>query len=683
LAEDRTKLQYNGQDSLAYSDVSEITGIQQYISVTNENSSVLPLNRSYIQLAHYPVTSVTRVFNSTTGERYVVSGTNPDGTGAINETGRIVITGQSLPAVSDILQVDYTWIFSYDSYIDFDNKLTNQNIRSSGDTIDWGYSNEVRRERVILATSGSYVTATSSHPISSVESVNAFTEEAVTISLSSSRLAVVVSDQVSNVVSIIRNSDGAQLWNTTSNDGSISSFIIYLPTDTTASFGNAVTVTYNAVDVYNTTTPGNFNQNVISITPSSTATVGTLVECNYVANISNLLPATLLSSLPAIRNLNKFNTNILNNIGTQPTTHLYSGVSIVQNYRIAPTNLALSITGTISPGIITITGTTSFKVENVVFTAAYNSLKQNLSSAIRSYLGLSSVSSIPSNIKISKIAKVEKVSVSDDLKVLEVLNTYDLIGYSILDNSFVKSESISDSTLSATEFELPPTTANKANTPEIGERFRITFYIVKTNDSENVSFSKSGTLYTQKKFALADIIAISSGFISTQSASATLSIAAMNQPATKNRYRAFYDYLAPKINERITIRYNYDKLISDVTKSIEPKRTTGADVLVKAAMQILVDATLYIVISSDMINSSAIVLQNVQNAITSMLNAKALGTTIDQSDLINSAYSVNGVDRVRVMYFNKEGETGSVLSIVAQNNEYIVANDVLIYQETR
>ena len=145
-----TKGTFNGQDALTFSDTTILNDAQQNISITNENSKVDEVNNSIIQLSHFPITEVTRVFNATTGERYVVANQNPDGTGVINNTGRITISGNSLPSRSDILQVDYTWIFSYDPFWDFDNKETSNNPREVVDSIDWGYSNLVRREDAVL-----------------------------------------------------------------------------------------------------------------------------------------------------------------------------------------------------------------------------------------------------------------------------------------------------------------------------------------------------------------------------------------------------------------------------------------------------------------------------------------------------------------------------------------------------
>ena len=138
-----------------------------------------------------------------------------------------------------------------------------------------------------------------------------------------------------------------------------------------------------------------------------------------------------------------------------------------------------------------------------------------------------------------------------------------------------------------------------------------------------------------------------------------------------------------KTNERITIEYNQNILISDVTFDIESIRPINADVLVKAATPILVDISLAIVVTNDFINSSVIVQQNVRDAVTSALNAQALGTIVDASDLSSVASNVSGVDRVRIISFNKSDLPGSVLSISAQKNQYIQANNVVVNVEKR
>ena len=683
--EDKTKSSFNSQDPFNFPDVLQIQSAQQNIAVTNENSSVSSKDRTSIQLAHTNITSVTRVFNVNTGERYTVVNQNPDGTGNVNLTGRIIINGKSLPAISDILQVDYTWIFNFDPYIDFDNKTTSSNPRAVQDSIDWGFSNAVRRERVALQTSGSLLSATVTHPISTVISVNIFTTVSSSVISIANRLAVVISSGISiiNIISIVRNSDNAELWNTTKSDGSISGLTIYLPTDSPAIFGNTVTVIYNAVDIFNTVIPGSFNNNLITIVPSSIAAAGVIVECNYIANINTLLPTSLLSTLPAIRSNNNFNTNTVSGIGSQPTTNIFnSSGTISTNLRKSPSNLGLTINGSISPGVLTVTGTTVSAIINQVYTVSNSSLKQDLSSVIRNFLNLNSNNSIPLNVKIFKIAKIARVLTDSSLDILNTINNYDILGYHLLDNSFVKSESVSDISLKAYEFILPNTSNNISNIPSVGDRLEITFYISISSDFENIAFSKAGTLYTNKRFVLVDTVAISSGFTTGVNNSATLSIINLNQPTTRSRYRAFYDYLAPKPNERITINYNFQKIITDATLAVENTRPISADVLVKSASAILVNVTMYIVVTTAAANSATVVKQNVQDVLTASINSKSLGAILNSSDLIASAYSVTGLERARISYFNIANVAGSVLTITAQSNQYLVANIVNVLLET-
>lgn len=691
LAEDKTKGTFNGQDNLSFPDVNKINTVTQRVSVTNENSRVSKTDKTSIQLSHKPVMNVTRVFNTTTGERYVVSNQNPDSSGSIiNTTGRITITGNSLPAVSDILQVDYTWLLSYDPYIDFDGKNSNvnPNIRTVLDSIDWGLSNNIRREQATLTTLGSTLVATVTHPISSVVSVNIVVNESEIVGKTNSRFSVVVTNPVSNVVSIIRTSDGTDLWNTSKANGSFSGLTIFLPTDGLSVLADSVTVTYNASDIYsNDGYQGNFNNNTITIVPTVTVTAGTVVEINYIANIYNLVLATAISQLPLLRSGNKFMTSANVTFGTQPTTHIFDSYgNIIKNLRQAPSNINLAIAGSISPGVISVVGTTMTGVFESVFPVVPESIDKltiELSQAIKNSLGFASNVSIPSTLKICRLVSLEKVEALPNLVVLGSLYTYDIKGYGIKDNSYFKSESVIDSNITVTQVRLPRTTGNLANASDFGSYYRATFYYTIDNDIENVYFSKSGSLSTNKRFAIINNIYVSSGFSSGSSASATLAAYDMNQPVISSRYQAFYDYTAPKVNERISVRYNLNKLIGDSTLKVENVRPISADVLAKEAIKVLVDVTMNIVVTSDFTNNTTTVKQNVQDTVTSALNANSLGTIIDSSDLIVVAQGVTGVDRARVLYFNKANTAGTVLSISASKNQYIQANKVTINIETR
>jgi hypothetical protein len=318
-----------------------------------------------------------------------------------------------------------------------------------------------------------------------------------------------------------------------------------------------------------------------------------------------------------------------------------------------------------------------------LFTASNDGFTHDLSPAVRSFLKLTSKDSLSSSLKIARLVKFEKVVTDSSSNVLSVIHKYDVLGTSLKDNSLVKDEAVQDLSLNNFQIKLPSTNDNINNNISIGDKIRLRFYLVNSSDSENVYFTKAGTQYTQKKFVYVDTIAISSGFNSTASSAATLTVANMNQPIAKSRYKSYYDYIAPKVNERITITSNYNKLIGDATLLVESTRPITADVLVKAAEPVLVDVTMYIVVTEEFKNSSTVVKQNVQDALTSALNTNLLNQIVDASDLINSAYTVSGVDRARVIYFNKTGANGSVLSVKSLKNQYIVANNVSVVIEER
>jgi uncharacterized phage protein gp47/JayE len=157
----------------------------------------------------------------------------------------------------------------------------------------------------------------------------------------------------------------------------------------------------------------------------------------------------------------------------------------------------------------------------------------------------------------------------------------------------------------------------------------------------------------------------------------------MNQPATNSSYVADYEYKAPKENERITVNYEYNKLIVDSTTAIENGRPITADVLVKAATAIEIDVSAKIVIASSFKDKKDSVKQDVVDNITAALNAISLGTTLDSSDIIASAYNVAGLDRITITRFNKTNVMGTKLSISANKNEYLIPGVVIVDVEDR
>jgi hypothetical protein len=231
------------------------------------------------------------------------------------------------------------------------------------------------------------------------------------------------------------------------------------------------------------------------------------------------------------------------------------------------------------------------------------------------------------------------------------------------------------------EIKLPSTTINNTNLPTIGDKLRITFYYMINDDFENLSYTKNGVLYTNKKFAFVNKAYISSGFKTSQSAKLTASM--FTQPGLGSRYKVYYDYLAPKPNERISIKYNYNRLVTDVTFNVEKSRPINSDVLIKQSKKILVDLTMNIVIAAGFESSTNTVLQNVRDQLTSNMTTTKLGDIVDTVTLINVAQSISGVARARVLFFNKTGGVGQVLQVQSQNDEYINPNNIVLNIETR
>lgn len=974
FSEDKIKGQFNGQDPTTFTDVLEIPQAQQTVSITNENSTVTS-DRSIIQLLHTPAINVTRVVNVNTGERYIVTNQNFDQTGSTNTSGRIQISGNTLPSTSDLLQVDYNWIVNFDQYSDYDGLYNTDNPRPVTDSIDWGLASSVKKENILFNQSvgNNYYVGTASHPIGTVISVNKTIQVDGQVTLVTSghfinRLAVIINllpEEITTIDSIKLKNSTIEVYNTDQGNQSFTiatevvGINIYyvvtaiLPTDTEANIDDYVTATLNSADVFHSeATQGTSNGNQITI-PSSlidTAATTIVLQATYIANVTDLFSAAI-TSLPSSKSGNGFTlfnnvgfnnfsianiarrehqtvqqnlssqmyidlnlpvadftldisqilsvvrisdgyefwsanhpgtittnlnnnyqlilsgfndpdiadrvlviyyatdirrfqpfsfsneiiktrvsqlgkdlilnkltvplndfrtsfdvnfsviepntdivifsgtdgtlsnnddgtasfttavdmsgqadlihkkikitmpvllggetninndgvydiidydagtntliiTEVLNNIDVNQISviRLLDGQEIfnyngsvdvdgnrilissttaaqndlvyvmlfkIKNIRQAPSRLITTTVDQITnPGIVTVSGTTLFKAEGYVFTATNTGLKLNLSEALRKYLKLSSTASIPSNIKIAKILKVEKVitaSNSDD-SVLDVITTYDTQNTTIQNNLFYLNDMLSDSTLQNLDFVLPNTTNNslnlsQVNLPTLGDKIRITFYYTVENDFENLSYTRNGALYTNKKFALINKVFIASGFKNSQATRVT--ITPFTQPGLGSRYKIYYDYTAPKQNERIVVKYNYNKLITDVTFAIENSRPINADVLVRAAKETLLDLTINVVIDPTQISSQTTILQNLKDKLVTALTTTKLGEIVDQPTIINVAQAVNGIARARILYFNKNGEIGQVLKVQAQEDEFFSPNNIIINTETR
>lgn len=359
-----------------------------------------------------------------------------------------------------------------------------------------------------------------------------------------------------------------------------------------------------------------------------------------------------------------------------------------QNVRRSPTRLISTTQDqTINPGTLAFSGNTIGLVKDVVFTCTTTGLRQDLLGALQTALGTSSTSTIPNNIQVIKLIAMSKVDIvsPEYPEVLETLTTYDVKNTTIANNLYFNDLMLQDTTLSNTEIILPNTINNSMtgtpnNLPTVGDFLQVSFYYVTNGNTESLSYTRNGSLYTNNKFILLNRVYPSSGFTSSQATQLTATT--YTQPTLGAKYNAYYDYLAPQQNERIVITYDTNGLVGTATFNVENARPINADVLVKQASEVLLDLTMNVVISSTYLNTSTTVLQNLRAALLTAMTSTQLGQTVDQVTLINTAQGIQGIARARILYFNQTGGIGTVLSITAQQNQYFNPNNVIINTES-
>ncbi len=76
-------------------------------------------------------------------------------------------------------------------------------------------------------------------------------------------------------------------------------------------------------------------------------------------------------------------------------------------------------------------------------------------------------------------------------------------------------------------------------------------------------------------------------------------------------------------------------------------------------------------------------MQNLRDKLLTALTTNTLGEIVDAPTLINVAQSVIGVARARILYFNKTGGIGQVISVQSQKDEFLAPSNITINTETR
>ena len=660
-----SKPQLNSQDPLNFTDVSHVDSVLQNIAVTREVATNDASDRQFITVRHTPVLAVDRVTNTTTGERYRIVSQNPDNTGTLNTTGRIQIAGATLPRSTDVIEVTYTWQVQYDKYFDYDNLSISNRARTAADSIDWGYSNRVELEETdsVYSIADGYHIVTN-YPISRVTNVFKYSRE--TVSRSGGKL--LLSSPILNILSVL-DENSREVFYTASGNGSFSGSSITLPIDSLLVEGGLATITYNTIDVFSPDNEdlGSFTGNKILL--SSDIGISTPLLIDYIAAHQELLPSTTLSNLPAFGVENEWSAGGVIS-GQQPTMFSWSAGARQAASILAPTYLRMLVSNTSSSGRLLIRGLAWKRIEST-FVSTNEGLTLDLSEIIRQELG-----DIPTGAFISSVDSLESVVIVNG-NATSVNFEYDLQNYEI-QSSLWDREAVENTSLSATAFSLASTTANAAEEPISGTGLRISFSIIYPT-VERVTVAAAGEHTTSNKYVFIEELRVDSGFRNLSNVVVgNISISALNQPSTNSQYFVNYSYLAPKEGERITVTYNYDSLMADLTTSIEAVRPIGGDVLIRKKEFTGIFVELEISPLSTFTGSSAILQSSVSQRVSDFINGQVGGAIIDASDIINAVYSVSGVDRVILIKFNTENITAIKKSIVGRDDKYFVARSVVV-----
>lgn len=687
----------NSVDSLRFSGIKKLNNVYQDISIVGENSKVSSADRTVIKLSHAPILSVSRVTNKTTGEIYVIESQNISIQTGLNDTGEIIISGKTLPSPADILSVNYIWRLFYDKYIDYNGEYTGAQFvdKNVGDSIDWGTSNGIFREFSTIETTedGLEYQVIVQNDISRVISVYTATTSTGIIqevqgSQGSPVLGVVIPSTdppISNVISI-KSANGVELYNTPAGNGSFYARTIILPSDSPVGNLTEASILYNKIEFYDISSgDGAFANNVITL-PSKEVLeanevlddvedfelTGENIYVDYIAEIIQASPAISLSLLPI--NGSSLSNSLLNSTlatiaeSNQPIFYEYNQSGLITGIqRFGPSRLSITTLGVNRSGKIKVAGETLTRLElEVTAASTVEGSTFKLGSAIKTALGLSL---LPTTLGIARVDYIQSIDYKD--KVPE------LLGHKINNNVYAIGVADIDSSLQNTDFKLPDTEYNNKLTFSSGEKIRIVLLVYNSADTEELFFYGNTRVITDKRFARIGKISVTSGFRSPAGAViGSVRVEFASQPGVSLSYFADYNFTAPIEGERITVRYNLNRLITDVTSNLESVRCITADVLVKEAPVLYVDVAGDIIINSDFSAESTTVIENASNSVSNLLNSAALGTTIDYSDIINAVTTVAGVDSVNISLFNESGSIGRRTYVKALDNQSISAGNI-------
>lgn len=682
--ENKSKNSLNSTESLSFGNANSIKKVYEDILVTRENSKVSLIDSSIINLYHSPITQVSQVLNLTTGESYFVE--QDFFTDGLNSNGQIKISGNLLPRKNDKLRVDYTWRLIYDEVLDYNpSKFSFYKDSLDEDSINWKSSNSIKSETSLLIrdTEESDFYINTVYNITDVYSVYTLIIVESTVQFDEKGFFCETPedvDQVSNI-EFLRSQDSVELFNTPNSDGTFKGRKIYFPTDSVVNIGDAVSVGFNKINLYETeSSNGNFSLNRIDLPTNNDLEVDgifdyveslylsdAVIYIDYAASIKNLVSSESLSTLP-IRSSSDSNSlfrqdsSIING-SSNPIQFNFddSGVP-TEVTRFGPSRIKVSLVGISNSGSILISGET-LTVLDLEFEAyqALSGMKLNFEQLISENL---------SNYQNYSVAKIYDLHIGDEKP--------DLYGYSILNSEYDKGIAKSALSLSKYEVEMPSTAKNNSISFTSGTKCKIKIYLKRISDSEELFFYNDNFKITDKIFTKINKISILSGLKnSLNQPVGEISVFTLNQPEINNTYFVDYSFTAPQNGERLTVRYNTNRIVSDATVALEAVRPITADILVKEAETLPVDVIGDVVINEDLIEDARTIIENVVSAVTNLLNTNALGQIIDYSDVLSVASSIDGVDSLNISLFNISGENGRKSFVKSLDNQAIVAGQVI------
>lgn len=130
------------------------------------------------------------------------------------------------------------------------------------------------------------------------------------------------------------------------------------------------------------------------------------------------------------------------------------------------------------------------------------------------------------------------------------------------------------------------------------------------------------------------------------------------------------------------ITYQVNDLIREVDDFVqdETRKIVGSDILVKEAIEVLVDVIITIQVLPEFSSSRDSVRDDTENAITQFISSLRIGDNLEQSDIIAVVTDVDGVDRVNLppTKFEKSVNTGQVNIIEALANQVLRPGTILV-----